>query len=623
MTARVELRTTVSFFRAPNGCLLAAFTSLDLAVWVVTSTSRVIFRIQEPKPVQMDPNTAISSWYKGGTQDGECVAEDAFRAVQKYFLQSDTLTRGEKILVTESHSMEDIQALVAGTLESYEAAKASSKTRGWLQKTSEIICHYGTILDVFVQHHPEYVSLAWGAMKLIFGSVVNHAETLKLVAKSTCQVGMRLSRVKIVSTIYPTTNMRLAIENLYSCILEFLLIAHSWCKESKLRHFIHSFTRPHQLQYDDLLQRIVVASDNITQLAAVGSQAELRVMHTTHSGKLEGILSAMEDAEKSYKQQLEGLTQVVYRLNVSNEKHEKKLDLIVSLLEASGLTMNDLINKVETFQSIQTSAQLDTNQRLSDIHLSQVLTTLSPTFENPEKCYKYHLMCRNRRVSGRGANISTNQFWLSPRLTKWSSSHQSSLIIIRGPFSMRSAMVDFGVDVIQTLASAEVPTLWALPSLEKSKHASMSTAVDLIKYLTYQALRWSGSLKTEKELSSRYSQFHSAQKPKDWLKLLEQAVRSLGTQVYIVVDLATVLSSLDEADGFNVIDELCRMLNDASTKGPKMKVTLLLYEAEWLRMLTNNDSMQTVMVKSMKAKRTQGKGRKQTVAKRLIGRPQV
>ncbi|KAK1845889.1 hypothetical protein CCHR01_11499 [Colletotrichum chrysophilum] len=571
----------------------------------------------------MEPNTAISSRYKGGTQDGECVAEDALRAVQKYFLQSDTLTRGEKILVTESHSMEDIQALVAGTLESYEAAKASSKTRGWLQKTSEIICHYGTILDVFVQHHPEYVSLAWGAMKLIFGSMVNHAETLKLVAKSTCQVGMRPSRVKIVSTIYPTTNMRLAIENLYSCILEFLLIAHSWCKESKLRHFIHSFTRPHQLQYDDLLQRIVVASDNITQLAAVGSQAELRVMHTTHSGKLEGILSAMEDAEKSYKQQLEGLTQVVYRLNVSNEKHEKKLDLIVSLLEASGLTMNDLINKVETFQSIQTSAQLDTNQRLSDIHLSQVLTTLSPTFENPEKCYKYHLMCRNRRVSGRGANISTNQFWLSPRLTKWSSSHQSSLIIIRGPFSMRSAMVDFGIDVIQTLASAEVPTLWALPSLEKSKHASMSTAVDLIKYLTYQALRWSGSLKTEKELSSRYLQFHSAQKPKDWLKLLEQAVRSLGTQVSIVVNLATVLSSLDEADGFNVIDELCRMLNDASTKGPKMKVILLLYEVEWLRMLMNNDSMQTVMVKSMKAKRTQGKGRKQTVAKRLIGRPQV
>ncbi|KAK2730732.1 hypothetical protein CKAH01_09355 [Colletotrichum kahawae] len=550
--------------------------------------------------VEMGTNTGISSWYKRTKQDEECIAEDAFRAVQKYFQQSGTLTSEEETLVTGCHSMKDIQGLVTAALEKYEASKASSKTRGWLQKTSEIICHYGTILDVFVQHHPEYVSLAWGTMKLVFGSVVNHAETLKLVAKSTCQVGMRLSRVKIVSTIYPTTNMRLAVENLYSCILEFLLIAYSWCKESKLRHFLHSFTRPHQLQYDDLLQRIVVASDNISELAAVGSQAELRVMHTTHSGKLEGILSAMEDAEKSYKQQLDGLTQVVSRLRVSNEKHEKKLDLIVSLLEASGLTMSELITKVETFQSLQTSAQIDTNQRLSDLHLSQVLTNLSPTFEDPQKCYKYHLI-----------------------LTKWSSSHQSSLIIIRGPFNVRSAMVDFSIDVIQTLASAEVPTLWALPSLDKSKHASMSTAVDLIKYLTYQALRWSGSLKTEKELSSRYSQFHTAQKPKDWLKLLEQAVRSLGTQAYIVVDLATVLSSLDQADGFNLIDELCMMLDEASNEGPKMKVVLLLYEAEWLRMITNNASTQTVMVKSMKAKKTQGKGRKQTVAKRLAGRSKV
>ncbi|KAK1635255.1 hypothetical protein BDP81DRAFT_47531 [Colletotrichum phormii] len=571
----------------------------------------------------MDMNTATSSWYKRGKQDDRCIAEEAFRAVQRYFQQSHILTREEKTLITGSQSMEDIQSLVTATLEKYEATKASGEIRGWLERTSEIICHYGTILDVFVQHHPEYVSLAWGAMKLIFGSVVNHAETLKIVAKSTWQVGVRLSRVKIVSTIYPTANMRVAVENLYSCILEFLLIAHSWCKESKLRHFVHSFTRPRKLQYDDLLQRISIASDNITELAAVGSQAELRDMHTAHSGKLKGILSALEDAEKSHQQQLDGLTQLVSGLRVSNERHEKRLDLIVFLLEASGLTMNDLITKVETFQYIQTSAQLDTNQRISDLHLSHVLATLSPTFEDPEKCYKYHLMCRNRRVSGRGANTSTNQFWLSPRLTKWSSSHRSSLIIIKGSFSVRSAMVDFGIDIIQTLESAGVPTLWALSSLDKSKHASMSTAVDLIKYLTYQALRWSGSLKTEKELSSRYSQFHTALKPKDWLKLLGQAVRSLGTNIYLIVDLATVLSSLDQADGFNLIDELCMMLDDPSIEGLKVKIVLLLYEAEWLRVVAKSDSAETVLVKSMKAKRAQAKERKQTVAKRLVGRSKL
>ncbi|KAJ4995880.1 hypothetical protein K4K48_009448 [Colletotrichum sp. SAR 10_66] len=283
---------------------------------------------------------------KAKEQDTACVAQDAFNTVQKYFEQRANLTHDEKALVTGSNSMEDMQGVMTEVLAKYEASKVSSKTRGWLQKTCEIICHYGTVLDVFVQHHPEYVALVWGTMKLVFGSVVNHTETLKLVAKSTWQVGMQLSRAKIISTIYPTAQMRIAVENLYSCILEFLLIAHSWCKESKFRHFVHSFTRPHQLQYDDLLQRIAAASNQLTEMAAVGSQAELRVMHKTQDGKLEGILSALGDAEKSYKQQLDGLTQLVSRLRVSNDQHEKKLDLIVSLLEVSGLTMNDLLTKL-------------------------------------------------------------------------------------------------------------------------------------------------------------------------------------------------------------------------------------------------------------------------------------
>lgn len=101
------------------------------------------------------------------TDDG-FVAEGAFRAVQDYFQQSRILTREQKTLITRSQSMEDVQSLVTATLGKYEATKASSKIRRWLERTSEIICHYGTILDVFVQHHPEYVSLAWGALKLIF-----------------------------------------------------------------------------------------------------------------------------------------------------------------------------------------------------------------------------------------------------------------------------------------------------------------------------------------------------------------------------------------------------------------------------------------------------------------------
>lgn len=46
--------------------------------------------------------------------------------------------------------------------------KAKAKTRIWLIGLSETLVHYGNIFDVMVQHHPEYVSLAWGTFKLLF-----------------------------------------------------------------------------------------------------------------------------------------------------------------------------------------------------------------------------------------------------------------------------------------------------------------------------------------------------------------------------------------------------------------------------------------------------------------------
>jgi hypothetical protein len=55
------------------------------------------------------------------------------------------------------------------------ATPASTNVEGYKQRTLEAwrslsatISHYGAIMDVLVQHHPEYVSLAWGAFKFLF-----------------------------------------------------------------------------------------------------------------------------------------------------------------------------------------------------------------------------------------------------------------------------------------------------------------------------------------------------------------------------------------------------------------------------------------------------------------------
>ena len=50
----------------------------------------------------------------------------------------------------------------------YDTAHEDSKVGRWLSRFANRVTFYGNIMDVLVQHHPEYVSLAWGAMKALF-----------------------------------------------------------------------------------------------------------------------------------------------------------------------------------------------------------------------------------------------------------------------------------------------------------------------------------------------------------------------------------------------------------------------------------------------------------------------
>ncbi|KAF5631511.1 hypothetical protein F25303_9670 [Fusarium sp. NRRL 25303] len=517
----------------------------------------------------MSVDLVFRSWYKGDDANKADIAQEAFKSVKKHFEQSNSLSSDEKALLGKKSSLQDVEKAVSDAFAKYEAKSEASKTRKWLLRASESICHYGQVLDVFVQHHPEYVSLAWGLMKVMFISVVNHGETLKLLSKSLFEVAQRLPRIEHLSALYPTKNMTTAIESLYSCIMEFLLIAHSWCNESKFKHIYHSFTRPHELRYTDLLQRIETCTGNINELATVGSQTELRVMHNTQSSKLNEIISSLQTSEKTRQSQIDGLNCAISRLEISSRDHDRKLDLIMQWLEASGLTINDFLTKIETFHSIQTSAQLDTNQKLSSLQLAQALATFSQSLENPKSLYKHHLFLRNRRASGRGAAVTTNEFWLSPKLARWSSCPHSSLSIIRGSFTTRWAIQDFAIDIIQAVTMMNMPALWVLGSANKTSSNAMLSPADLVRYLTYQALQIEGTVTTEKQMSLRHSQLEEAKTSQDWLALFRLIMQDLGGQIYIIIDLATVSSGPKGSSQANLISQLNEMLEDLSSKKPQ------------------------------------------------------
>ncbi|KAK5991936.1 hypothetical protein PT974_05326 [Cladobotryum mycophilum] len=480
------------------------------------------------------------AWYACDDDDGikTNVAEGAFRSALKRLTEKSD-NDGEKwSILHDAASLDDVTKIISESMTKYSAGGKYPKVMKWLQKASESMMHYSGIFDMFARHHPEYTSIVWGVIKLLFMGVIQHEKTVKLLAKSLAEIAERLPRLHLTSGLYPTPQMRRAAEELYSSILKFLMRAYDWYNEGKLYHIIHSFTKPPELYYSDLLEEITANSRNIDQLAIAASQAEMRDMH-------------------------------------------KKVSILVSMLSSSDERMKDMAEKMFSYHSIQMASLVDTNQRVSDVQLSQILSHLANVpLDDPDKSFQHHLFFRRRRATGAADAVATNRFWLSPKLQSLFSAESSALAVLKGGYSSRQALQDFCIDVVQQLHSSGAPILWALKNARSSKHeGGPMNIVDLLKYLTLQAMKLDESLKTEKTMSLRSAQFHATTTAVEWFELFLKAVNGVGRQVHLVIDLETVDQSLRSPDGFNIISALLRSFQARSTDNTasRLKVLIIVY----------------------------------------------
>ena len=93
--------------------------------------------------------------------------------------------------------------------------------------------------------------------------------------------------------LYPTELMREAVVGLYTHLIRFFIRAYDWYQESTFKHVYHSVTRPYELRYKDLVEKVTECSESIDKLAVSGAQAEQRDMHK----KLDVILSRQDRSD--------------------------------------------------------------------------------------------------------------------------------------------------------------------------------------------------------------------------------------------------------------------------------------------------------------------------------------
>jgi len=230
---------------------------------------------------------------------------------------------------------------------------------------------------------------------------------------------------------------------------------------------------------------------------------------------------------------------------------------------------------------VQSAAVINTNSRLSDLQFSQIMNSISDeAIIDPMKVFNY-LMAARRRTSHKPTHVLSNRFLNSPQLKRWASLDTSDVSIIKGSFRSRQAVRNFCVGVIEQIRDAQIPVIWALniPRIE-DQPAEIST-IDLLKYITKQAIPLRKKPPTEKSMSLSCAPFHGNLSEADWFQLLESALAEIGRPVYLIIDLELLHRDSAPANGFSWLCAFREFFTQLARRGidHPVKVLLISYGA--------------------------------------------
>ncbi|KAI0403449.1 hypothetical protein F4802DRAFT_608043 [Xylaria palmicola] len=390
--------------------------------------------------------------------------------------------------------MRDFVATILEARSKYES-RPNSKAYTWLEKLSGRVAYYGATLDVLVQHHPEYVSLAWGGFKFLFHAVLNHEELVKNLAKAFSRIAESLPHSDLSLILYPTPAMREAVARLYAVLMKFLLRALRWYRHGRAMHVLSSIANPWGLEFEQELGDVERQARIVDELAQSASRAELREAHfQIHEIRCD----------------LQAMTRIV---------EDGFQRMAQAALENQAL-QSGMSNELTSFKGMVQHIQLGQILSLS------FLESLPTSGQCLAYCRSFWLRRQYLRQQRRIPDASALQKW----------NEQQSLTFVVTEESSRIHARDLLVDIISLIRQQDLPVLWALrsPDLESSP----LTLLDVIRMLLYQALQINPAALNQTHPIT-VAHLREASTHGDWLLLFQRAIQGLPT-VFIVFDSSLV-----------------------------------------------------------------------------------
>ena len=99
---------------------------------------------------------------------------------------------------------------------------AQAKIKAGYKTFSEVTYEYSKIMDVLVNQAPEYVSLVWGAIKIVLVVQINHQELKQKVKEYMEQIKAKFEIIDHLTAYMPKANLVVSVAKAYELFSRFL-----------------------------------------------------------------------------------------------------------------------------------------------------------------------------------------------------------------------------------------------------------------------------------------------------------------------------------------------------------------------------------------------------------------
>ncbi|KAF2113903.1 hypothetical protein BDV96DRAFT_600662 [Lophiotrema nucula] len=487
-----------------------------------------------------------ASWYTPAAgQENRNVAAEAYQNAIR-LLKLELGTAGCMPISEEHHaSIHDISAVVEKAQQNYTAGQNEhTGARKWLEKLSSRIMYYGRVFDMLAQHHPEYVALAWGAIKLVLTGIINRAELVQKVSQALVAIGDVLPRAELSAELYQTEYMEAALSRLYTYVIMFFQLCVRWYNRSSLGRLWASFKTPFELDYKDLVEQIRVCSHAVEDLANAGARAEIRNIR---------VLLELHHAR-------------------AIEQDAKLLEL-QNRLENS---MTQLMQVATSHKSITERMSGDVRgirEGVSRIEFHHVLQFFAPKVLPSTALDKVRsFACQNPTTSLPNCNATK----IHSTLRDWVSNGNLSLLVVQvGPRAQKQAK-ELTSEVIGHLSKSGQRVFFNI-YLTHSADSAQSIS-EVLQNIIFQVLQLSGELFAEFAEQLNLSKIQGSHTEGEWADLLSLLFSKLP-QAFVVIETEDLdrFYRRDPAWTERFLKLFQKIVDRATASANEIKVLLVMY----------------------------------------------